>query len=680
MALADPHPHLTALAQAAAPGVDHADLDAVVTALRAAGRAEPLDALESALAAQSSAAGAPAYTEADLTALLADERVRTLVLAGVRVAQQARYGNPRGLPEDLVPAWREVGFRQSPPDVTWPDPAQLLAPPPTTAEPAARYDLVVIGSGAGSLVAWQAAEAGARVLLVERGSWLGAAQLTPDHLRNQRVVTGLDTPAGPPAQGNPRVLERPGGDVTVRSTDAGWQNNAMTLGGGTRVYGAQAWRLCPEDFTMAATYGVPDGSSLADWPIGYADLAPYYDKVEQELGVSGDPAGNRFAGARTRGYPMPPMPDTPSGRLLRTGANTLGWQTSPVPLLINSVDRHGRLGCRHCGACVGFACRSDSKNGTQNTVLPLAVATGRTDLALHTTATRLVADRRGRVTGVALTGPFGRRTVDADQVVVAAGAIESARLLLLSATEQEPNGLGNNTDQVGRHLQGHVYTGAVGLTDEPIQFGDGPGPSISLNDFRHHNPGVIGGGMLANDFVPMPLATLSILAGAGLIPAWGAGSIDGLARYYRRHVHVMGPVQEVTTADARVRLDPRVRDANDLPVARLSGSLHPEDLRTANFMADRAVEWLQASGVRDAVAMRPGPGPHGPSGGQHQAGTCRMGDDPASSVVDPHGRIWGHDNVRVADGSVHVTNGGVNPVLTILANAWRIGELMLADE
>jgi choline dehydrogenase-like flavoprotein len=678
---ADRHPHLYAFARAAAPGVETADLDAAMVALSAENRAADLDALESVLANQG---GGPQYAEADLTALLADERLSPAALAGVRFAQQARYGNPRGLPEAEVSSWREVGFRQTPPGVTWPDPTEVLPSLPTVAEPAAHYDVVVIGSGAGSVVARLAAEAGARVLVIDRGTWLGAVLLEPDHLRNQRVVSGLNTPAGPPGAGNPRVLERAGasaspGGVTVLATDAGWHNNAMTLGGGTRVYGAQAWRLCTQDFAMASTYGVPDGSSLADWPIGYTDLAPFYDRVEQEMGVSGDPAGNAFAGERSHGYPMPPMPLTPSGRLLRAGADRLGWRTGPVPLLINSVDYDGRLGCRHCGACVGFACRSDSKNGTHNTVLPLALATGRTDLLLATTATRLVSNPNGRVTGVAMVGPFGTRVIDAGQVVVAAGAIESARLLLLSATDREPHGLGNNTDQVGRHLQGHVYTGAVGLVDEQVQFGDGPGPSISVNDFRHGNAGIVGGGMLANDFVPLPLATLAVLAGSRLIPRWGRGSVDGLRRYYTRHVHVMGPVQEVTTADARVRLDPHVTDAHGLPVARLSGDLHPEDLRAAHFMADRAAEWLEASGVHDVRAMRPGAGPHGPSGGQHQAGTCRMGDDPATSVVDPHGRLWGHDNVRLADGSVHVTNGGVNPVLTILANAWRTGELMLAQ-
>jgi choline dehydrogenase-like flavoprotein len=134
---------------------------------------------------------------------------------------------------------------------------------------------------------------------------------------------------------------------------------------------------------------------------------------------------------------------------------------------------------------------------------------------------------------------------------------------------------------------------------------------------------------------------------------------------------VVGPVHELTSADSRVRLDLRRRDAWGMPVVRLSGGAHPEDLRAHAFLSDRAADWLTASGARTVVRAGPRSLDAGPSVGQHQAGTCRMGDDPARSVTDPYGRVWGHDNVRVIDGSVHVTNAGVNPVLTIFANALR---------
>lgn len=670
-----PDLRLLAFVRAVTPDVDPADL----AALDAAFAAESLPSPWTALAAQLPAGD----IGPDVVArMLDDPATASATQFGVYAAQQAFYGNPRGLPGGDVRSWADVGYLEEQPSTHWPDLSDHLPHLTAFTDLRPSYDVIVVGTGAGSITARLAAEAGARVLLVERGPWLAAAA-APDHLRNQRVNSGLSTQAGPDRAGNPRVTSTATDDLVVSPVDSGWNNNAMTVGGGMRVFGAQAWRFCEQDFAMASTYGVPDGSSLADWPFGYEELAHYYDRVEYELGVSGDPAGNSYAGRRDRGYPLPPLPMTASGRLLAAGAQRIGWNTAPVPLLINSQPYNGRSACKGCGTCVGFSCRADAKNGTHNTALPLALATSRCDLVVSTQARRLVTDAHGRVTGVVLQArgvhgePGPAVTVAAGQVVVAAGATESARLLLLSAHDGEPNGVGNNTDQVGRHMQGHLYAGAIGLVDEQVQFGQGPGPSICTNDFRHGNHGIVGGGMLANDFVPIPLATLGMLGRSGLIPAWGAGSHEGLSRYYTRHLHIMGPIQEVSTSTARVQLDPSVHDSLGLPVARLSGSIHPEDIKTANHHADRAVEWLEASGATRIAAMRPGPiENHGPSGGQHQAGTCRMGNDPATSVVDPEGRVWGHDNVRVADGGVHVTNGGVNPVLTILANAYRIAELM----
>jgi choline dehydrogenase-like flavoprotein len=254
---------------------------------------------------------------------------------------------------------------------------------------------------------------------------------------------------------------------------------------------------------------------------------------------------------------------------------------------------------------------------------------------------------------------------------VAAGAIESARLLLNSLTDAEPEGLGNARDQVGRNLQAHVYAGAIGLFDDVVRDSTGPGPSVATNDFRHGNPGLVGGGMLANDFVPTPLNVWDTLTRLGAIDRFGASSKLGMRRLWTRMQMIFGPLQEVPNADSRVQVDDEVRDRFGIRVAKLSGDIHPEDRRGARFLADRAEEWLLESGAHTVFRTTADDRPAGPSGGQHQAGTLRMGDDPATSATDRWGRVWGHDNVLIADGSVHVTNGGVNPVLTIAALAFR---------
>lgn len=572
-------------------------------------------------------------------------------------------------------SWRSLGYRVLPKGATWPAEDPVVSP---TIEPdalRARYDCVVIGAGAGGGVAAQVlAEAGMSVLLIERGEALSTEDLPLDQLRSERSITGYQTRTGA-GRNEPRVVEGASGPEVVAAPDGRWSGNAFGVGGGTRVYGAQAWRFAPDDFRMATKYGVPLGSALADWPIGYDDLEPWYDRCEWEYGVSGDPAGVRSGGPRRRGYPMPPLPDTLGTTVLRRGAERLGLSTSAVPLLINSTPYNGRPACVRCGTCVGFACHAAAKTGTHNSAVPRALVTGRCDLLTSAQAERLVTDSEGAVVGVEVVVVEGttwrRLTIAADRVVVAAGAIETARLLLNSGSPHEPTGIGNAHDLVGRHLQSHLYAGAIGFFADVVQDSRGPGPSIATNDHRHDNHGVVGGGMIADDFVPTPLNTWDLLARLGVIPRWGADAKRGIRELWSRMQMVFGPVQEVPTPDARVTVDPEVRDRFGIPVARLSGDIHPEDRRGAALLASRAAEWLDASGAERVIRLAAEDRPAGPSGGQHQAGTCRMGSSPENSVTDPWGRVWGHTNLLIADGSVHVTNGGVNPVLTIMALAYR---------
>jgi choline dehydrogenase-like flavoprotein len=157
------------------------------------------------------------------------------------------------------------------------------------------------------------------------------------------------------------------------------------------------------------------------------------------------------------------------------------------------------------------------------------------------------------------------------------------------------------------------------------------------------------------------------------MPRWGAAHKEYVRKYYKRSIIVMGPVQEMPVFDARVQVDPKVKDDWGIPVARLSGQRHAMDLVTATYVAEKAEAWLREAGAIQTWQRLPGPGL---SGGQHQAGTCRMGDDAKSSVVNRNCQVHDVDNVFVVDGSVHVTNGGFNPVLTIMAIAYRASEFI----
>jgi choline dehydrogenase-like flavoprotein len=593
------------------------------------------------------------------------KRLCELAAEGV-YADQGNGGN-----RDFA-SWKMVGYTDILPEGLQGPAASDGQPPRSFAPGLIEFDAIVIGAGAGGgIVACVLVEAGKTVLLVERGVERSYADSGyRDHLRNHRLSqygqnTGPDT-------GQPRVaVMADGTERSVLPHEGLYQNIAAAVGGGTLVYGMQAWRFQPDDFAMASRYGVPEGSSLADWPIRYDDLAPYYERAEWEIGVAGNSGEDHHAGPRTRPYPMPGVDDSAATAVLRRGAEKLGYDSFRVPLLLNSMPYDGRPACIHCGSCIGFPCPVDAKNGTQNTVLRRAMATGRLTLVTGAMVRKVETGGDGKVSGVSFTDATGAtHLVRARTVVLATGAIETARLLLNSASAREPNGLGNNADHVGRHLQGHVYPTAVGLFDEEVHNSRGPGPSIATTRFNHGNPDIIGGGMLADDFNVLP-----IIMWKGYLPPdqkrWGQSAKDFMRDNFHRIAQIKGPVQEIPNPEARVTVSSSIRDRFGLPVARLSGTTHPETIRTAAFMFERARDWIVAAGARKAWGWPPGPRL---SGGQHQAGTARMGTDPSNSVTDKWGRVWGHDNLFVTDGSLHPTNGGFNPVLTIMALAFRNAE------
>jgi choline dehydrogenase-like flavoprotein len=329
-----------------------------------------------------------------------------------------------------------------------------------------------------------------------------------------------------------------------------------------------------------------------------------------------------------------------------------------------------------CRWCCGFACEVDAKNGSQNTVLPVALATGNCELRPESTITEILTDDRGRARGVAYVDERGNQQVQsADIVIVSACAIESARLLLNSKSRLFPNGIGNRYDQVGRHLQGHHYTGATGYFDFETYDDVGPGASIAITDYNHGTPGLYGGGMLANEFIRLPIHMIDRLPPG--TPKWGLAHKRAMRQWHKRSIVIMGPTQQIPTATARVTVDPQVRDKWGVPVARIEGNVHPHTYDIGAVQAKRAEAWLKEAGAIHTSLMADRP--DSVSAGQHQAGTCRMGDDPRGSVVNKYCQVHEVDNLFVIDGSVHVNNGGFNPALTIMAVAYYASDALVRN-
>jgi choline dehydrogenase-like flavoprotein len=447
-----------------------------------------------------------------------------------------------------------------------------------------------------------------------------------------------------------------------------WYGRAV--GGGTLHYTANYWRFHEIDFIERTALGAIPGTGFDDWPITYADLEPYYTKVEWEIGVSGLAGANPFDPPRSKGYPMPPLPVKSSGVILERGARKLGLHAVPAPMVINSQPFRGRPPCIHCGFCHGFGCEVMAKASTLTTVIPEAEATGHCEVRPDSYVSRIETSAAGRATGVAF---FDRarkqRFQRARAVVVCANGAETPRLLLMSATPRFPSGLANSSGLVGKYLMFNYTARALGVFEHELNEYKSVQVTRIVHDFYDSDPkrGFYGGGGLDARIGPQPTTWAIRTASEGA--SWGR-EFKARLREFPRSMQIACHTTSLPLESNNVTLDPDLKDAWDLPAIRVTYKDHPDDLATARFLQDRGVEILEAAG-----AQRVGRSPVTEQDfGVHLLGTCRMGNDPQTSVVDKYHRAHDVPNLFVCDGSSLVTSGRGQPTMTIQALAFRAGQ------
>ena len=295
-----------------------------------------------------------------------------------------------------------------------------------------KVDVIVIGSGAGGgVVANELAQAGMSVVVFERGKSYTAGDFNHDELNSQYSLPPRLRTVGISQSSNLSLHRSRRSPAFYPGVSEGYGKTAAAVGGGTVAYGAAAWRFKKEDFRMKSTYGSIPGTSVEDWPISYDDLEPYYEKAEYELGVSGLAGADPFAEPRKKPYPVPPLPINPQGEIIRDVGQRIGWHPFPPPFAILTQPYMGRNPCIQCVWCLAHDCEVQAKSGTQVTVLPRAIQTGKCELRKDCFVTRILTDAKGRPNRVEY---FDARHQGheqyADLVVVSCSATESARLLL----------------------------------------------------------------------------------------------------------------------------------------------------------------------------------------------------------------------------------------------------------
>lgn len=508
-------------------------------------------------------------------------------------------------------------------------------------------DVLVVGAGAaGSVIAAKSAQAGKRVLILEAGPERKLSDLESSQISARRLKWGG---AHVEEQGNLKI---------------GHAFNSGYGTGGSALHHYGVWlRLHENDFNVKSEYGLG-----LDWPIQYKDLQPYYDRIQAEVGISGDADAEvwRPEGAP---YPMPPLPVFSQGQMIAKGFNQLNQKVAPVPLAINSKQYNGRAACIYDGWC-DAGCPTGALANPLVTYLPQAIAAG-TEIRHNSSVARVLHDASGRkAIGVEYYDEEGNlHQVLANQIVLSAFVIQTARILLNSTSDKHPNGLSNNNDKLGRYLMTHPAQLLCGLFDEKTQPYLGPtgGQLICQEKYAVKQKGDAFGSyqwLIANAAKPNDLLGI-----ANTRPDIYGAALEPFMRKAANHFGQMNFVgEDIALPENRITLSNN-KDKYAVPMAMATHNIGDKTRSLAAMAVSEGLDIFKAAGASESWS--------GPTVGMHLMGGAVMGSDEKNSVCDSYGRCHELDNLYIAGPGVFPSSGAVNPTFTLHALALRTAEHMV---
>ncbi|MEM1152858.1 MAG: GMC family oxidoreductase [Pseudomonadota bacterium] len=509
------------------------------------------------------------------------------------------------------------------------------------------YDMLVVGSGAaGSLMAAKAAAAGKRVLILEAGPARNSEDLINSQLWARRLKWAGTT------------VEEEGNLKIGHGFNVGWGT------GGSAKHHYAVWpRLHKGDFKTKTLY-----DEGIDWPIEYGDLQSFYDKVQNEVGMSGDAAAEIWRPPGEK-YPLPPLPVFAQGKAIQKGFEALDMNVAPIPMAINSQPYKGRKACMYDGWC-DAGCPIGALANPLVTYLKWALEDG-AELRNDAAVTRIVHDQSGRkVTGAIYHDADGEeRIVYGDTVVLAAFTVQNARLLLASASDKHPNGLSNTNDHVGRYLMTHASNSVYGLFPEDTQPYMGPtgGQLICHDRYKDRHKDEAYGAyqwLIANALKPNDLLGI-----ANTRPdIYGPALEEFMTKASARMGNMVFVGEDIPLPENRVELSTK-RDQYGMPLPKAIHNITAPTEAMCNNAVAEGLAIFKAAGVREPW--------QGPRFGMHIMGGTIMGDKPETSVTDSYGRCHELDNLYVTGCGLFPTSGAVNPTFTINALTLRTAEHIL---
>ncbi|WP_394832796.1 GMC family oxidoreductase [Pendulispora rubella] len=524
-------------------------------------------------------------------------------------------------------------------------------------------DVVIVGAGmAGSIAATRLANAGAKVLVLEAGPRVDRAQAIQRY--RDSVIKLPETPYETVAHAPAPLLDRIGDYYVQAGPDTFWSNYLRLVGGSAWHWLGMTPRLHPTDFEMKSRFGIG-----VDWPLRYEDIEPYYIEAERLMGVSGH---GDLESPRSAPYPLPPIALNNADKAWKRALATLGIEMSVNPQARNSIPHDGRPACDGRASCLPI-CPTVARFDAGVQVERAERAGAR--IVENAVAVFVEVGDDERIRGIHVRRPDGTTQIARGRIyILAAHGIETPKLLLLSRTSSRPGGVANGSDQVGRNLMDHPTQVTWALTREAHGAYRGPQSTAGVDHFRFRDfEGVDQRAHRGAFRIELRADGWTYAKGTAdfALPELLARGIRGtqlrreLAWHAHRHSSVSSLVEQLPNPNNRVTLAEDALDSFGLPRPKVHYALSDYEKRglaAARATHDRMYEALGTTYLEHAPDF---------FGGGHILGTYRMGTDPKTSVVDPHGRSHDHSNLFLLGSGQFCTGGTVNPTLTLSALTLR---------
>jgi len=543
-----------------------------------------------------------------------------------------------------------------------------------------KYDICIIGSGAGAgPIAYELSRAGKKVVVLEKGDFYREENFSKDEIAfcRRSIVT-------PKLSDEYHVIEESvdGKWVATPTFKSGWDFwNGNIVGGSSNFMSGFFHRLHPKDFRLQSEFGKIEGANVVDWPISYEEMEHYYEKVERIVGVSGRVTPHKYLEPRsTKDFPYPPTQEQPVVKQIDQICKTMGIDVIKTPRAIMSVPKGERSACYYSNYCGSYGCSSGAKGSARAALLQPALKTGNLTIKTNHHVKTLEVDAKGGVRAAKCVHEGKETEIEADVFVVAAQAVESSRLLLNSRSSHFPNGLANNSGQVGKNMlfsAGGVVSGDLDEKTVPKNelFVEGLFVNRTIKEWYFLDEKTKGGicEALWEHANPILKANRSKWGDGGIL--WGEKLQEKLVERFMKKRNLQFEIFNdwLPNDDCFVTVDERYKDKYGMPVAKLRIGSHPQNEKIGNRLADKTVKVLEkmgASNIQSSV------GPYPPQ--NLQAGGCRFGNDSKNSVLDKNCRAHEVPNLYVTDGSFMPTGGSVPYTWTIYANAFRVADVIKA--